>query len=87
MLTVLCVAILAWLAWSGVEYLRLMHAVIYTLALHETRWRVLRDAQFVAAFSDYETARAFVLDLVETRCQAGKASKVIYEDEHYIVEY
>jgi hypothetical protein len=64
-----------------------MHAVVYTLALRETRWHVFRDAQFVAAFSDYETARTFVLELVETRCQAGKASKVIYEDEHYVVEY
>jgi hypothetical protein len=64
-----------------------MHFVIYALSRHETHWRVLRDAHFIAAFSDYETAKAFVLQAVETRCRAGQASKVLFEDEDATIAY
>jgi hypothetical protein len=58
-----------------------MHATIYTLAQREKHWRVTRDGQFLAAFSEYEVATAFVQELVKTDCLEGKASEVIVEDE------
>jgi hypothetical protein len=64
-----------------------MHFVVYILMHRDNHWRVLRDGAFVAAFSDYGAANAFLREVVETRCGAGKASKVIFDDEDCSVEY